>query len=126
MQLGNAEAESAADPLDNEIQLFPRRISLTAVLADARLANVLMPHGLGGYALAMLFDRLVATHAAGRRAVEGLLDGLRIQGRELWNGTSAVPVQGGCVLTPSAKRMLPRAKTIRARVLHHRVELGPR
>jgi len=126
LQLGKVEVERPADPLDDEIDLFPQRIALTAVLTDARLANVLMPHRLGGYALAMLFDRLVAAHAVGRRAVEGILDGLRVQGRELWSGTSAVPVQGGCVLTPSAKRMLPRAKTIRARVLHHRVEPAPR
>jgi hypothetical protein len=82
-----------------------------------------MPSGCGPYALAALFGRLVEAHAAGRRATERMLDGLRIQGRELWLGASPVPLQGGCQLTPLARRVLPRATTIRAHALQHRIEL---
>lgn len=126
LQLGVSERDGGADDLDDEIRLFPHRVSLAALLTDVRLANVLMPHSLGGHALAMLFDRLVTAHAKGHRAAERVLEGLRIQGRELWIGTVAVPVQGGCMLTDSARHMLPRVKVIRAHVLHHRVELTSR
>lgn len=126
LRLRNLEGGCAAELLDDEIPQFPRRIALTARLTDARLANVLMSQGLGGYALAMLFDRVVAAHSLGHRAVDGIFDSLRIQGRELWIGRSAVATQGGCVLTPAARRMLPRVKAIRAHVLNHRVELRSR
>lgn len=126
LEFGVPERDGGADDLNDEIRLFPQRVSLTALLTDVRLANVLMPHSLGGHALALLFDRLVAAHAKGRGAAERILEGLRVQGRELWIGTFAVPVQGGCVLTSPAKRLLPRAQTIRAHVLHHRVELSVR
>ncbi len=135
---GSSEVEAAAELLqlratrdidievhpDPEVQLFPERIELTALLTDDRLANVLMPPGCGGHALATLFDRLVEAHEAGLRASERMLDGLRIQGRELWMGGSAIPLQGGCALTPFAQRVLPRAATIRAHALRHRVELA--
>lgn len=110
------------DDPDVEVRSFPERVALTAALTDDRLANVLMPHVLGGHAVALLFDRIMDAHRAGRRTVERMLDGLRVQGRELWIGVSAVPVQGGCALTPSAQRILPRTKAIRANVLHHRIE----
>ncbi len=125
-QLRSLEGGCATDPLGDEILQFPWRIALTARLTDDRLANVLMSPGLGGYALAMLFDRVVTAHSVGRRAVEDVFDGLRIQGRELWIGKSAVTMQGGCVLTPAAMRMLPRVKAIRAHLLNHRVELTSR
>lgn len=108
---------------DVEVRLFPARIELASLLTDDRLANVLMPSGCGPYALAALFGRLVEAHAAGRRATERMLDGLRIQGRELWLGASPVPLQGGCQLTPLARRVLPRATTIRAHALQHRIGL---
>lgn len=123
LRLRTAEAIEVADA---EVRLFPARIELTALLTDDRLANVLMPSGCGPYALAALFGRLVAAHAAGRRATERMLDGLRIQGRELWIGASPVPLQGGSDLTPLARRVLPRATRIRAHALQHRIELVER
>lgn len=134
---GSSEVDAAAELLrlrtaadvgvpEVEVRLFPARIELATLLTDDRLANVLMPSGCGAYALAALFGRVVGAHAAGRRATERMLEGLRIQGRELWIGASAVPLQGGCLLTPLARRVLPRAMTIRAHTLQHRVELVAR
>ncbi|NYD53586.1 hypothetical protein [Microbacterium pseudoresistens] len=126
LHLNAPERDDVIDDPDDEFRLFPSRITLTGLLTDPRFARVLMSHVLGAHALAMVFDRLVAAHALGHRAAEQLLEGLKIQGRELWVGASAVPVRGGCALTPAARRILPRAKTIRAHMLHHRVEVAAR
>ncbi|MEW1963637.1 hypothetical protein AB0269_14400 [Microbacterium sp. NPDC077644] len=107
---------------EDEVRFFSRRVRLTALLTDSRLVNILMVPTVGTYALAMILDQIVTAHAMGHRAALGVLDGLQLQGRELRIGTCVVPIQGGRTLTPSAQRMLDRAKTIRAHLLHHRVE----
>lgn len=107
---------------EEEARSFSQRVKLTTLLTDSRLVDILMVPTVGGYALAMILDRIVTAHAMGRRTAESVLDGLQVHGRELRIGTCVVPAQGGRVLTPSAQRMLGRAKTIRAHLLHHRVE----
>lgn len=126
LKLGSVKDEFEVDTPDLEIQRFPERIALTAILTDARLATVLMARSLGGHTLAMLFARVVDAHADGRGAAERIVGELRIEGREVWIAGVAVPVRGSCVLTPAAKRILPRAKTLRAHLLHHRVHVGSR
>ena len=118
----HAPDDGAEDNRDDEARLFSRRIALTALLTDPRLANILMVQTVGAHALAMMFDQIIVAHARGRRSAKNVLDELQVQGRELRIGTCVVPVQGGRPLTPSAQRMLNRAKTIRAHLLHHRVE----
>ena len=118
--------DSVADDREEEVGFFSQRVRLTALLTDSRLVNVLMVPTVGKFALAMVLDRIVTAHVSRRRSVAGVLDGLQVQGRELRIGTCVVPVQGGWPLTPSAQRMVDRAKTIRAHLLHHRVELVAR
>lgn len=113
---------SVEDEREDEVRFFSRRVRLTAMLTDSRLVSILMVPTIGAFALAMMFDRIVTAYAVGHRTATGVLDGLRLQRREIRIGTTVVPVQGGQSLSPSAQRMLDRAKTIRAHLLHHRVE----
>lgn len=118
----HSPGDGVEDDREDEVRSFSRRVRLAALLTDSRLVNILMVPTVGTYALAMMLDRIVTAHVMGHRTAAGVLDGLRMQGRELRIGTCVVPVQGGRPLTPSAQRMLDRAKTIRAHLLHHRVE----
>lgn len=114
------------DDREEEVGLFSQMVGLTASLTDSRLANVLMVSTIGKFALAVVLDRIVTAQVRWPRSVAGVLDGLQVRGRELRIGSCILPVQGGWPLTPSAQRMLDRAKTIRAHLLHHRVELVAR
>ena len=118
----HSPGDGAERAREEEVRSFAQCVKLTVLLTDSRLVNILMVPTVGRYALAMMLDRIVTAHAMGNRAAERLLDGLQVHGRELRIGTRVVPVQGSQVLTPSAQRMLDRAKTIRAHLLHHRVE----
>lgn len=110
---------------DLQMELLPASVQAVYFLTDDRVAQVLMQPRIGSHALALVIDQIVTAAVRGRRAVHQVRNGLKVEGRELWVNGVSLPLQGGCALTPFGQMILPRASTVRARLLRHRSELLP-
>ncbi|NIG66750.1 MULTISPECIES: hypothetical protein [unclassified Microbacterium] len=118
--------ENDPEPRDrehNQVSLFPLHINIALVLTDDRMAGVLMSRRIGPHATAVAIDWVLSAHFIGRRVGNDALNEIRIEGRELWLGRTAVRLQGGCALTSSALRLLPHVRTLRVQLLQHRSKL---
>lgn len=112
------------EPLRTELYWFPRRIELAALLTGERMVLALTESTVSRRAQAWLIDHIVGTFCENPPAARRALESLSVRGRELWIGDPPGVLPPRLVLSPTARQLLPKIPTLRARLLRHRSRLA--